>query len=206
MRIASIIFLLILLFLCACSNQYVEQEESEQLEHEDIESTDGEIDVLKLSEEVLIALANKEMESVASIVDEEKGLLFSPYLYIHEDALVFSKKEVETFFERKDVLNWGHYDGSGFLIELTTEEYYEKFIYSRNFLEHDEVVKNKIVERGNIIDNFDEVFEEYQFVEYFIEGTEEFSGMDWESLYFVFDTSDDTNPKLIAIVHNQWTI
>ncbi|MBM4761345.1 hypothetical protein [Bacillus sp. B15-48] len=166
-----------------------------------------EVTVEEIAETVLDLLAAKDMAGLASYVHPDKGILFSPYGYIAEDALVFSQTEIEQFFSNdSEVFLWGVYDGSGFPIELTTEEYYEKFIYNQDFQHPDEVVVNEVKQRGNTMNNIKEVFPNSVFVEYHRYGTEEYSGMDWSSLQLVLEQNEFGEWKLVAVVHDQWTI
>jgi hypothetical protein len=155
---------------------------------------------------IIHALEQKDMKEVVAHVDEDKGLLFSPYLYIQSESVVFTSEQVKQFFQDTNEYVWGHFDGRGNPIKKTPQEYYKRFIYVENFIEADEVVYNEIVKRGNLKSNINEVFDEVEFVEYFVSGSDEFDGMDWRSLILVFDTSDRVKPELVAIIHNQWTI
>lgn len=162
--------------------------------------------VKNLAMRMLYALDQKDMKDVAAHVDKEKGLLFSPYLYIRSESLIFTPDEVEHFFADTNEYVWGHFDGKGDPIEKIPEVYYDRFIYVEDFIEADEVVYNEIVGRGNLQSNINEVFDEIEFVEYYVSGSDEYDGMDWRSLILVFDTSNNERPVLVAIIHNQWTI
>jgi hypothetical protein len=162
--------------------------------------------VKNLGLRIIHALEQKDMKEVSAHVNEDKGLLFSPYLYIQSESVVFTSDQVERFFQDSSEYVWGHFDGRGNPIQKTPQEYYERFIYVENFIEADEVVYNEIVKRGNLKSNIDEVYDEVEFVEYFVSGSDEYDGADWRSLILVFDTSDRVKPELVAIIHNQWTI
>src|SRR5690625_2084272 len=92
-----------------------------------------EVFIVNQAETIVELIKNKNFEELANYVHDEKGLLFSPYIYIEEDSLVFSAEDVSNFLENKELYLWGIYDGKGNPIELTTEGYYEEFIYSRDF-------------------------------------------------------------------------
>jgi hypothetical protein len=105
----------------------------------------------------------------------------------------------------EQVTTWGDYDGTGEPINLTFEEYYEEFVTSSDFANADQVAVNERLGQGNTINNIDAFFPEASFVEYYIPGSEEFGGMDWESLRLVFVQEDETW-LLVGIVHDEWTI
>lgn len=162
-------------------------------------------EVKSLAAKVIIAIAEKDMATVSQYIDHDRGLLFSPYLYVDESDLIFIHGEVVDFFEDENVYTWGVFDGKGNPIELTPSEYFDRFIYRGTYVEADEVVYDEEISRGNIINNLKEYFENSSIVEFYVEGTEQYSGMDWSSIRLVFDMSDTNDPKLIAIVNDEWT-
>ncbi|WP_163536189.1 hypothetical protein [Gracilibacillus sp. YIM 98692] len=180
----------------------------DEIEYEEVsEQTDKkDTQLTSTAENVLDAIARQDFQNLANYVHPEKGVLFSPYVHVTEDAVVFEQEEVASFFENNKVYTWGIYDGSGKVIEFTPSEYYEEFIYDKNYLEEaDEVLINERKQRGNMVNNIDEVFPDADVVEFHIP-PEESGGMDWASLNLVFEKMDSNEWKLVAIVHDQWTI
>ena len=159
----------------------------------------------KTADQVIRALADKDLETVASFVHPQQGLRFSPYAFIREEHQVFMAEELTGLLALELVTTWGRYDGSGEPIDLTFEEYYEEFVYSSDFANADQVAVNERLGQGNTINNVEEFYPEASFVEYYILGTEKFGGMDWESLRLVFIQEDDIW-LLVGIVHDEWTI
>ncbi|WP_112181987.1 hypothetical protein [Paraliobacillus zengyii] len=167
---------------------------------------DQQVSVEQKAEEIIRALANKEMAFISNTVHEEKGLLFSPYVYVEENAITFEKNEVTNLLEDEDTYLWGNYDGSGKPIELTSEEYVEEFIDAEPLLNPDEVLVDSFEQRGNMINNIEEVFPESKVVEFYTEGSDEYEGIDWSSINLVFEQNEHDIWKLVAIVTDQWTI
>ncbi|RSL30573.1 hypothetical protein D7Z54_25410 [Salibacterium salarium] len=169
--------------------------------------SEGQENIMDTSETVLSMLASQDMGSLSSLVHPEKGVLFSPYVNIDkEDARVFEQEEVEQFFETDQVYEWGVYDGRGDTIEQTPSEYYEEFIFDRDFQNADEILVDDIEQRGNMSSNMKDVFPDSTVVEYHIEASGESGGMDWASLHLVFEQDTEGSWKLVAVVHDQWTI
>lgn len=157
--------------------------------------------------ETILAIKNKDAEKISGIIHPEKGVRFSPYQYVDKERdMVFSASQFLSFFKSKDKYLWGIYDGSGLPIELIPSEYYNKFIYNADFASAPEVSYNRILSKGNIINN---VFESYTgaiVVEYHFSGFDpQYEGMDWSSLELVFEEKD-AGWYLTGIVHGQWTI
>ena len=157
------------------------------------------------ADQVIQALAVQDLESVAAFVHPQQGVRFSPYAYIHEEHQVFMAEDLAGLMPSEQVFIWGSYDGSGEPIDLTFEEYFEEFIYSSDFANADQVAVNERLGQGNTINNIEEFFPEASYVEYYIPGTEEYGGMDWESLRLVF-LQEDGVWMLVGIVHDEWTI
>ncbi|WP_117168682.1 hypothetical protein [Paraliobacillus sediminis] len=170
------------------------------------EQLDQQVSVEQKAEEIIRALANKEMAFISNTVHEEKGLLFSPYIYIEEDAITFEKNEVTNLLEDMETYLWGNYDGSGKPIEQTPNEYFEEFIDAEPLLDPDEVRVDSFEQRGNLINNIEDVFPEAKVIEFYTEGSDEYEGMDWSSINLVFEQNEHDIWKLVAIVTDQWTI
>lgn len=113
-----------------------------------------------------------------------------------EEDKVFSKEEVKNFFEDPSVYLWGHYDGRGDEISLTPSEYYEEFVYSRDFKKAEKVGYNEVLSSGNMLENQFNVYENPIIVEYY------FSGFDlkYEGIELVITVDEEVTmgPKELA--------
>ncbi len=125
----------------------------------------------------------------------------------HEAILaIFPASQVLNFLPDKKVYTWGIYDGSGLPINLTSAEYYNKFIYDVDFINAPEISYNRIIGKGSTINNAFEIYPNTIIVEYHFSGFDpKYEGMDWRSLRLVFEEKD-TVWYLIGIIHDQWTI
>jgi len=163
--------------------------------------------ISEISDNVIQAIRDKDFELVSEFVHPVKGVRFTPYTYVEPDRdVVFSKEEIKKFFENTEQILWGYYDGSGFDILLTPAEYYERFIYSRDFANAEQVGYNEVLSYGNAIVNHFEVYEDPIVVEYYFAGSNpEYDGLDWRSLSLVFEEYEGSW-KLVGIINNEWTI
>jgi len=158
------------------------------------------------SQAAILAIKEKDMEKLASLVHPEKGVLFSPYSHIEPGKhKVFSKDQLKGLLKSEEVYNWGEYDGSGDPIELTFAQYYDKFVYNHDFANVEKVAYNQIQPYGNTIVNISDVYPDGNFIEYYFPGTEPHDGMDWASLRLVFEEYNG-QWYLVCIAHGQWTI
>ena len=157
------------------------------------------------SRRVVQALAARDLETVAAYAHPQQGVRFSLYGFIHDEHQVFMAEDLPGLLVSEEVHTWGTYDGSGLPIELTFEAYFEAFVYSAGFSGTDQVAVNERLGQGNSLNNIREFYPEGVFVEYYIPGTDEFAGMDWESLRLVFIEEGGTW-MLVGVVHDEWTI
>jgi len=211
-------FILIgLLLLTGCQQTTEEQpeqaEESEETnpeqennQNQDTPEKSEEQLVQEKADKVISLIKAKNAEELTNYVHQEKGVLFSPYAHIEKDAITIKKDELVNSFQSKDKQTWGTRDGSGEPIELTPLEYFNEFIYDANYAEADEVVLNPTEPRGNTIKNIQDFFPDAHVVEYYVKGTEENENMDWKALNLVFEKDSTGEWKLVAVVHDQWTI
>ena len=163
--------------------------------------------------EIIMALKNRNLETLSRLVHPDKGVRFSPYTYVRvapgspEGAdLVFSSAHIANFFADQTVYNWGHFDGSGEPIDLTFEAYFARFIYDADFARPHAVGYDEVIGRGNTINNIAEVYPNAATIEYHFEGFgPTFAGFDWRSLRLVLEEKEGAW-YLVGIVHDEWTI
>lgn len=156
--------------------------------------------------EVIDVLNRTDMNTLAGFVHEEQGLLFSPYVNVSDDDLVFQQEQIANFNEDNQVYYWGDYDGSGYPIELTPREYFDAFIHEEVLVDSDQLFVDASNQHGNVLNNLAEVFPEAAIVEAHYQGTEDEAYINWFSLHFVFEQNQHDSWKLVAIVSDQWTI
>ncbi|MEQ6375973.1 hypothetical protein RZN25_03950 [Bacillaceae bacterium S4-13-56] len=177
----------------------------EQNGEQDSNKPTQEESIEEVAEQTLQVLADRNMQELSSIVHSKKGLTFSPYVNIKDDAEIFQKNEVLSLLDRTEKFEWGIYDGSGMPMELTPREYWNQFVKADQLIEYDEKNINEMKQRGNTYNNIKEAFPNSFYVEFYDKGTEANNFMDWQSLYLVYQ-KEDGEWKLIAVVHDQWTI
>lgn len=95
--------------------------------------------------EVVEYLRERDLTSLTPLIDSELGLRFSPYSHINtETDLVFQADTLPDFKDAKKMV-WGTADGSGEPIELSFRDYYEKFVYNKDFGNAPNISFNKIL-------------------------------------------------------------
>lgn len=157
--------------------------------------------------EALAALRARDGARLASLAHPGKGVLFSPYAYVHPaDDVVLRADELRTAFSDPKVRAWGTTDGRGDTIELTFAKYFERWVYDVDFAAAPTVAYNREVGRGNISDNTATAFPDAVMVEQHFEQIDpRYGGMDWRSLRLLFEETGGAW-KLVAVVHAEWTI
>ncbi len=172
-----------------------------------IEPEFAEMTIAEISNELIEAISIKDFETVSEFTHPVKGVRFTPYTYVSLDNdIVFNRAEIESFFDDQDVYIWGIYDGIGDDISLTPSQYYEKFIYTNDFKNAEEIGYNEVLSMGNMNENQFEVYDNAIVVEYYFSGfNPDYEGMDWRSLRLVFQQYRN-DWKLVGIIYNQWTI
>ncbi|MBS4198115.1 hypothetical protein KHA93_00385 [Bacillus sp. FJAT-49732] len=167
---------------------------------------DEEVVLQETAQAIMEEIDKLDMVNLSDYVHSEKGLLFSPYVFINQESVVFHKNEISDLLNDKNKYLWGYYDGKGEEIELTTSEYFAKFLSAEKFIKDGLVLVDDLKERGNIKNNIKDIFPQSKTVEYFLEGTQENDGMDRESIILVFEKDQNGMWKLVAIVNDGWTI
>ncbi|RNF39151.1 S-layer homology domain-containing protein [Planococcus salinus] len=161
-------------------------------------------ELLETANDILGQLQNEDFADVATYVGED-GITFCPYSggCIDDGGVTFTAAELEDFMQDQQVYLWGHQDGSGFPIELMPAGYYEEYMMEAPY---------ETKERYNYSNQFTtrefikQVFPQGTIVEFYYPGTEQYDGMDWQSLNMVFERDSNGEWVLVAIVNDRWTI
>lgn len=155
---------------------------------------------------VLLDIKNMDLLSLSQFVWPE-WLRFSPYEYVDTESDVVLTKEIlaNGLALSRTFMRWTQ-DGSGFPIDLWIAQYREKYVYDVDFINAPEVHYNQKFNRGNTLNTIFDVYKDKEIIEYhFPQIDPQYEGMDWRSLYVVFENIDGQR-YLIGIVHGQWTI
>jgi hypothetical protein len=164
------------------------------------------MDLVETTTRVVQALGVKDLEQVAAYVHPEMGVRFSPYTYVETSHQVFMPAELPGLVGSEQIHLWGSYDGTGDPIELTFDEYFDRFVYSADFANAEAMAVDEELGHSSMINNIADFYPGSAFVEYHFSGFDEaYGGMDWVSLRLVFIQEEGTW-YLVGIVHDQWTI
>jgi hypothetical protein len=160
--------------------------------------------ILPIYSRVIQALRSHDMNSLSRLVHPAKGVKFAPYAYLepHND-LRFTADTIPEAFADQQTRLWNSYDGSGDPIQLSFTEYYQVFVYSRDFaLAPNLFYDSEAAHRGNTIDNSRKEFPNAITVEAYDPGDE---STKWSGLRLLFEQYGGTW-YLMYIVHDGWTI
>jgi len=155
----------------------------------------------------LIYLQYKDMDAIAEIAHPDSGVRFSPYANISMTSdVVLTAEELRHITSDTTVRTWGAFDGSGMPINLTFNQYYDKFIYDHDYVNADTTTVNGIVGSGSLYENMTGIYPNASYVEYHFAGfNPEYEGMDWAALRLIFDQKDG-DWYLVGVMHDSWTI
>lgn len=163
--------------------------------------------LISISKNILQDIKEKDIVKIANNVHNKTGLRLFHYENIDTNTVQkFEKNNFNELYNSDKSFFWGNQEGSGEPINLTLKEYFNKFIYDKDFINADSVSVNKVIGKGNLKNNIKDIYPECDFVEFHFNGFDKkFDGMDWESLILVYK-SENNMPLLIAIIHSQWSI
>jgi hypothetical protein len=207
--------LLLLFFLTACADQPTDRPDapvpdsvsaapdSAMTSAPDLTTSD----LAATADSVAAALADSNWTKLASYVHPDHGVRFSPYATVDSSDQVFTRAQIPRLGAGSQTYAWGEYDGTGDPIELTFGDYYNEFVYNKAYQQAPQGEPNERLGQGNSINNIADFYagQDVSFIEYYVPGSDEYSGMDWNSLRLVFKQEENVW-YLVAIVHDQWTI
>ena len=162
--------------------------------------------LMDLSIEILNALKKQDVNQLTKFIHPELKLRFSPYGFIDTNSSkAFTPYELTAAFNKSPVFTWGSYDGSGDPIKMNIRQYFNKFVYNKDYLSAPQKSTDEFRASGNSLNNLKEIYPGDSFTEFYFPGFDaKYNGMDWQTLRLVFRHSNQKT-YLIAIIHDQWT-
>jgi len=146
--------------------------------------------------------------ALSQVAHPEFGVVFSPCATVTLSTNKrFSPEQIAAFGSDTNTYVWGVHDGSGEPIEMTPSDYFSGIVFGRNYLDAPVIGVNRIVKRGNALENITEIFPDAKFVDFHIPGGEKDSAeeLDWNSLRLGFEVYEDTL-RLTIVIHSKWTV
>ena len=163
--------------------------------------------LLKTTQNILTLLKNKNYSAFANYIHPVEGIRFSPYGFVdtaHDMKL--SKQKFINQVREQDMVIWGKFDGTGDPIQMTLNNYMQRFVYDVDFVKPEKRSVNEIIGSGNSLNNLQLVYKNCDFTESNFSGFDKkYAGMDWRSLRLVFKVRG-RKFFLVGIVHDEWTI
>lgn len=215
------LFFFILLVLLTCAKGSDENGKSSQQEtivHQKLEfnkrSMGEKIDslaakkiIVRRAMETIQALKSRDAVKLSSLIHPDKGVRFSPYAFVDiKRDIVLKADQIKTIFDDTTKYLWGYYDGTDEEMSFNFSDYFKQFIYNRDFASAKQIGYQRIIGRGNTINNNFEVYPDAIVVEYHFPGFDPiYDGIDWESLRLAFEEKEGVW-YLVGIIHDQWTI
>jgi len=168
--------------------------------------TKAEQEISTLHKYILNLIKNRNFKELSKYVHPVKGIRFSPYTCVSNRDLIFNASQVANFGSDKTKYIWGIFDGSGFDIEYTPAEYFDDFVYDKDFINCGKVSYDMTQGKGNTVDNISKLSpNSFITVEYKYPGDAKSYFMDWANLRIVFQKYNN-KWYLTGIIHEEWTI
>lgn len=169
--------------------------QSDRVQHEEL---------TRLALSVADLLRDGDYEALSACVHPVYGLVFSPYSTINLNSnQCFTANRVAIAGTDSTVYTWGTMVDSDEPIQLTAKQYFETYVYDRDYGRAPIIGFNTVVRSGNALENLSSVFPEAQFVDLYFPASAP-DGTDWSILRMVFEDSDGTL-KLSALIHSEYT-
>jgi hypothetical protein len=170
------------------------------------EKNNGPKDVTSVAKSVLVALKNKDYSTLENFTSSQ-GLSWNEYPSLDMSKSDIIKTEISNIPTNSQKYLFGYTDGKGDPINLTISEYLDKWIYNKDYLNADEIAVNKMLDGGtNSLNTIIKDAGNRTVVAFYFKGFDrKYEGMDWTTLYLVFDL-ENGEYKLRGIAKNNWTI
>ena len=130
----------------------------------------NEEDVIFNSADIVIKiLEDWQLLNLLDWIHPDRWIRFSPYTYIDVN--------VHNVLFPDDIINdsgqnnlWGYNDWKWDAIEMSISDYISQYVINKDFLKADEILINEQILRWNNLNNIDEVYLNWEFIEYYFSG------------------------------------
>lgn len=163
--------------------------------------------VLITAREVIGALSARDYQKLEGLVSSD-GLSLNQEPRFDSTKNLIAKNDVSLIPKDTKIYLWGYTDGKGDPINLTRGQFLTTYIYSNSidYLKAPDVAVNKTLGGGNSVNTIDKDINGRTYVAFHFSGFDpKYGGMDWTTLYLVFD-SVNGEYKLRGIAKDNWTI
>ena len=206
-----VIVALVLFFSCEKKSEIqnsqiiVEEIKKDSVAIQNPENLTKDQEIQKLNSALISMIKLKNYDQISEFIHPEKGVSFSMYAFTDPTTVKnFSKSEFEKYVNTNIKFTWGNHDGTGEPLILTIKDYFENWVFKRDFSKS-QYSFNEFQGSGSSLNNLQKVYPHSDFTENYIAGSEKYGGLDWNSLRFVFEEFEGKY-YLIAIINDQWTV
>ncbi|MDR1807902.1 MAG: hypothetical protein LBR33_08345 [Propionibacteriaceae bacterium] len=165
-------------------------------------TTPASVAVIDRARAAVTALAADDATTLAGLADPARGVTFSPYAFIADDAVTVPAGGLAAMMADPAPRAWGTWDGSGFPIELTWPDYRDQVLFGgRDYAHAPTVTVDDPQTGGNAPDNSAAYFGGGTTVVEFSFPATDLGGTDWSALRLVFSEAG-----LVGVIRDVWTI
>jgi len=178
----------------------------DQSQPEPLDTSDN-FTLLNTAFAVDLALRERDYVTLATYVHPDRGVTFTPYSTVdHESDLTFTAAQIRGLAQDLTVYIWGVEDGRGDPIQMTAAQYFDRYVYNKDYAQAPEIGVDRIMTSGNALENLTEAYPGCRFVDLSFPSADPVNdGLDWSSLKLVFQPGSD-RWHLVGVVHGEWTI
>ena len=149
----------------------------------------------------------QDWTTLSAYVHPELGVTFTPYSTVDPNSdRNFSAAQIKNLAQDQTVYTWGFEDGRGDPIQMTILQYFQRYVYDRDYTQVPEIGVDRIMTGGNALENLAEEYPGCRFIDFSFPSADPVNdGLDWSSLKLVFQPGGE-HWYLVGIVHGEWTI
>jgi len=156
-----------------------------------IGNIENQAEIKNISDIIISVIIDQNFIRITKYVNDKKGLLITmyPVIALKYDP-VFTKQQISKFKNTKEEYKWGLEEGSGEMFLGTPNKFFSTFMdIELNRISR--VGMNTMLTTPGYKENQWDVFSNSIVIEYYVNPSSEFSGMDWLSVRLIFEKIDN---------------
>ena len=143
--------------------------------------------------------------ALSLVANPELGIIFSPQSTVSTSTnRLFTAQEIASFGTDSNSYVWGVSSAGGEPIEMTPVEYFDRYVFDRDYTAASYIGVDRIIRSGNALENISEVFPGMRFVEFYVPGDDRdpTANIGWSILRLGFEEYNGSL-WLTAVIHSE---
>lgn len=170
----------------------------------DASAEENQLSLVDCALETLAAIQDEDYTALSGYVHPQSGVTFTPTATVDPASnLTFSADELVQAADSDKTYVWGTSPSTSSPIKLTVEDYFQAYVWDRDYAASPRISVDTPQVSGNALENTLDAYPDCHYVEFYCPAPD--NQTDWSTLRLVYQWYHN-NWYLVGIVHSAWSM